>query len=505
MASTVNALAPMTPANPSSRPGSKLQDSPFSDYFTDDGRENNGSAFSAPSSETQNLLVRLNKLQSLLMRGEEHEGRSEAETIDIITKNINAIELQLNSVHSQTRMPPELEDSGLFMKEDENDESKDHTPDANQDYSLQFQSFEHAAAAALLSQPITAENRKAEHDFLLLEAQKVLENVTKASEQLRQRCADLKGLNEKHAARMEELEHTKSNLETENEALKTGSEALKTENESLKMDLNFDHTELLFLNLYHKALEVEVEALHNGARRLEAYVPEIKEDIQRVKKARIKQEMRRWDFEWEKVDARMRERRSRYRILSGSAGESGRGEIGLGVDAEAADWQLETVKEHDGRVQRITITRTDSERLRSGTDESVSGGQEPESAQEDHDAEGHSQLPTVTPMEQNPNYTSQSTQTDILSLGPPPSSWLFPEEEEEDGAQHSAPNEDEDCAITTSSEDDNEDDDYSFSSTSADDDGEAGVGEAPTSPLRIAWKDLWEGLSNLAGMGEDRF
>ena len=66
----------------------------------------------------------------------------------------------------------------------------------------------------------------------------------------------------------------------------------------LKSDLGFDHSELLFLKLQFKALEVEVEALDDGANSLEQHVPALREDIQRVKQGRVREEFARWEMEW---------------------------------------------------------------------------------------------------------------------------------------------------------------------------------------------------------------
>ena len=477
----VNRHAPVTPAKSmnSSRPSSKLQDSPFSDYFTDDARST--TEYSVPSSETQQLLVRLSKLQSQLMRGE--DGISERDTLHIVERKMSEIEVQLNALHSQTRMPPELEDSGLFMEEEEEEdpEFKEETPNGRP-YASPMQV--EGGVAELLTPPVTAENKQAEHDFLLLKAQQALESVSKAQEQLRQRHVELRELNDAHIYETEERDRQ--------------IEALKSENEALKSDLGFDHSELLFLNLQFKALEIDVGALNDEAASEESQ--ETVTEASETKRDRILQEMEQWRSDWEDVDGRMKRRRTRYGVLSAKGKrDSNASAFGMGNDEEG-DWRLDTVVREHGSVQSISMRRVNGQQPPSGLDGAADAVPEPKPARDiEASAEHNSGQQGIA--DSKATYTHTSTQT-----GSVPPSWLLSHEIDQDAAEEAF--HEDDCAITTSSEDNDTSSTFSEDERDEVDDEE----DTPTSssvtsssPNKTAWQDLWEGLASLAGVKEDPY
>lgn len=450
-------IGPLTPAKSivSSRPGSKLQDSPFSDYFTDDGRSANEDGYSAPSAETQQMLLRLNKLQSQLMRGV--DGQSERETLNIVGKKLDGIELELDSLHSQTRMPPELEDSGLFLEEEEGEEEVDRE-DSGTPSGLGVQ-YDGANDDAFGEQP-TKDQKRAEYDYLLVQAQQVLANVTKAQEKLKQRHAELRELNDAHTVEMDEKDRE--------------IEELKSENEAMQLDLNHDHSELLFLKLQFKALEVEFDALDDE-------FPARPKPAQRKK---LQVELDRWRSDWHDVDGRMKRRRSHYGVVSPQSRRDSHAESGADANARGDDWQLETVTKGHGRVQSIVIRRTTSAGYPLGLD----GADDIEDEPSTLTAESPTAEETAcsTP---KPTYEDQSTQTASV-----PSAWLA--DDAVDDEREEMPPLDDDCAITTSSEADETE--Y----------GNFVVDEEPVvrpSLAKSALQDLWEGLSSLAGMGDERF
>ncbi|KAK3680387.1 hypothetical protein LTR37_021264 [Vermiconidia calcicola] len=552
-------MAPYAPTTPSrkthtsSHPSSKLEDSPFSDYFTDDGRSSNEHAYHAPSPETQQLLVRLSRLQSSLMRGERE---NEQQTIDMLARKVGEMEEQLSSVHAQTRLPAELEDSGLFMEDEDEDEEqvKDETPSATSVATAQR--YEGSSdGAERVDSVVIAENQRAESDYLYLEAQKILENVTV----LHKRQDELKNL-------IDQYQSTQETSDREHEILKTSNETLKTENEALRSDLGFDQTELLWLRLQFKALGVEVQVSDVAALQLEDYAPGIKGDIQQVKRERIRDEMERWDCDWVDVYARMGKRRRKYGILGPHEDQDGSVE-----DSGEAQWQLKVVKGGEGnRVQSITITRLDEEGRPFGCEGAESIGEDEEEAKEQLAMTAQLQTVETTPVvippmdeisrperltlssdlevvETTPFEPAQTTQTEeakeqlsmIAQLqtvettpipipieeGPPKPeqltlaahleavdttpceaaetythnstqteatySWLFDDEE-----GHADPDKGEDyCAITTS-----EEDNFSDDGTEVGDDEDA---SSLGYPLKTAWQELWHGLANLAGMGKE--
>ena len=438
---------PLTPAKSlaSSRPGSKLQDSPFSDYFTDDGRSSNEYGYTAPSPEAHKMLLRLNKLQSQVMRGA--DGESEREALGIIGKRLDSIELDLNSLHSQTRMPPEMEDSGLFLEEEEDggEDEKSTTPSG---LGVQYD----GANDAFEEQP-TKEQKQAEYDYLAVQAQQVLSNVMKANDKLRMRWAELRDLNDVHTMDMEEKDRQ--------------IEELKSENEGMQLDLNHDHSELLFLKLQFKALEVEVDALEDDT-------PSRPEPAQRKK---LQEDMDRWRSDWDNVDGRMKKRRSKYGVASPQSRRDSIAESSA-ESVEDDEWQLRTVKKGQGRVQSIVIQRTTSD----GFAFDLDGADDVENEMATRSATTEGSTRNVSPAPKGV-YADHSTQTESVPL-----SWLDGDDEE----TATPPLDEDDCAITTSSEDD----ETEYGDAAVEDDVEQ-------PPVKSAWQDLWDGLSSFAGMGEE--
>lgn len=439
---TMAATDPLTPAKSiaSSRPGSKLQDSPFSDYFTDDGRSSHEHGYSAPSPEAQRMLLRLNKLQSQIMRGA--DGEAESEALNIVGKNLDSLDLELGSLHSQhsqTRMP--MEDSGLFLEEGE-EAAEGETTVTPSGLGVQYD----GAQDGVLEEEPTEEQRQAEHDYLLVQAQQVLANVSKAQQRLKQRHAELRELNDAHATELDDKDRQ--------------IEELKSENEAMQMDLNHDHSELLFLKLQFKALEVEVDALEDDA-------PAIATPVQRKK---LQEDMDRWRSDWADVDGRMKRRRSRYGIVSPQTRRDSHAEAG----AVADDWQLRTVKRGHGRVQSIVIQRTTSAGYSLGLD----GANDFEDEQIERLSYRTSSTNTSNST-QTAGYATQGTQTESAAR-----SELFS---------------DDDCEMPAL------EDDYAITTSSEYDESEYRDFAEDEKPVKSAWQDLWDGLSSLAGMGDERF
>ena len=474
------------------RSDSKLQDSPYSDYFTDDGRENGDedATYHAPSAETQQLLVRMNKLQAQLMRGDEDV--SEHDMLHVFGRKIDELEVQLGTLHSQTRQPPDLDDSGLFMEDEESSEEQESQAETPNE--TNFMSHHKESKNELLNGlRIATEDDQESQDRLLDEAQKVFANVAKLEKQIFEHRAEMKEM---------KLNHT-----TQNEDYEQQIAILKDENEALKSDLGFDQTELLFLKLQHKALEVQVETFHEAARRLETYAPEIVEDIQQARRNKIYEEMRRWELEWERVNKRHRDRRVKHGLPVTEMAENGLLESAIGENSdELGDWKLETVKKGESGVESITITRSSPRDLASNE----AGGDHGEeqdaptpiqlwdlgaqlSSMTDSGPKAHAGMGT-----QQMAYIDQSTQTELSAL----ESWLLVDTYQVEDAGSQADGED--CAITTSSEDNNDDDRDMSSSTIPSGDNRKEEG-AVKSSVRAAWQDLWKGLADLAGMSEERF
>ncbi|KAK5175031.1 uncharacterized protein LTR77_000167 [Saxophila tyrrhenica] len=515
---TSSSRGPVTPSM--KRPDSKLQDSPFSDYFTDDGRSptpNNAS--SAPSPETQQLLVRLGRLQSQLMRG---ESENERETVAIVGRKVQEMEGLLDSVHSQTRPPVELEDSGLFMEEDEEDE-EDEEEEAKDDNETPLAN---AKAQQHTSDDIfTPENRQAEHDFLILEAQRVLTSMRKLESNLRTRHADLEELHTRYTTHVSEVETRLDTLEEEAESLISNNETLKTENAALKQDLRFDQTELLWLKMQLKVIEAEVQASEDGARRLEGYAPELREEIQDVKRERVAEMIRRWEGDWEVVRRRMRGRRRVYDVFADEVDVEGSDEDEEEVGEGEMNWQLSTAKHSDGRLHSITITRSSANTDEDSTDDVDEPSDEPPQPSEPTLSIASNLLvietaPTAPPPAPPFIYADQATQTSrpqspaSSASARSTSSWLFASEYQADHSPLPGPGPGagagdrggEECAITTASEAEEDSESYEFddgygATASGGKGGKKGGGEGGgKGGVKTAWQELWAGLTSLAGL-----
>lgn len=428
-----------------------LQDSPFSDYFTDEARS--VEEHKLPGSETQKLLVRLGKLQSQLMRGEHAP-----EMLRIVERRVGEIEGEVEGLHSRTRMSPEEEGEDLFTDDEDSTRTKTASAmsESTEDESATPQGFD---SGYVEPREWTPPQRQ---DKLLIEAQTALQSLTKAQEELKKRHRELVELNEEHAMQMEEKE--------------TELLHLRSENEALKSDLGFDHSELLFLELQMKSLEVEAngeDSSHGG-----------------IKTERLQRIIENWRDDWRDVEGRFKRRRFRYGILRDShAGEE---------KEDPADWKVD-VQKHSGsrRVASLTIRRV-----------STSHAQEVERPQSspgliDPVKATSFTLPPISA------YASSATQT---SLPPspvlPPEAFASPVLEKdfadlrlepvesqygEDSESDSEYDPEDDCAITTSPP--------SAIATEHDEhwDSKRGRGEQRKTALR----ELWSGLMDLAGVGAE--
>ncbi|KAK5136039.1 hypothetical protein LTR08_004293 [Meristemomyces frigidus] len=334
--------------------------SPYSDYFTDEARSlgdsrrrrpntadmtgarsrmgvgvdvtAGGACYAAPSSETQQLLVRLNKLQAQLMRGD--AGAEKGQALKIVGRKMGEIDLELFALCSQS-----MDDSGSFLEDEEDNPTE--ACEARVDPAV-------SAPAADDEYAPTAAHKRAERDFQLLEAQRVLANVTKAQEELRKRHAELALLNERHVLQ----------IEARDQAI----EQLRSENEGLQADLGFDHSELLFLKLQMEALEVDGGGVREG-------------------RAGVVQAMELWRGDWWDVQARVKRRQRKCGVAVSPERSRGAGAGGLAEEeGGAGEWKVEVVRERVGRrVSRIVVRRLGGSDVRTpaafaGTSDDDGGG-----------------------------------------------------------------------------------------------------------------------------------
>ncbi|KAI6820236.1 hypothetical protein KC332_g16601 [Hortaea werneckii] len=404
----------MTPARGSGGEWDKrLQDSPFSDYFTDDARSVDTSAGKSSrysgagawlSEEGQDLLARLGRLQTRVMRAEEGE---QEWVRRVVERKVREVERELED---WDRRPgsAELEDSGFI---DEEGEEAGGASEGVEGLGLHGVS-ECPEREEVEQEDASSQEVDSESDLQLSEARQILENVTKAQEELRQRHTELRLLTDQH---LEQLENNETEIET-----------LRSENEGLRSDLGFDHSELLFLKLQMKAIEVEVEDLDKPASQSQKLANHSQHGEKNVRRGQILQEMDQWRNDWQDVNGRLKRRLSRYGVLSADKRDHSL-EKELQVRAEdLGDWQLETIRERSGgKVASLTIRRVKHGepvadgvveiQARMGKAEEEEEGQMPTHAeQKSSPPAGASEKGCQTEDQHNTNYVEQGSQTDRI-------------------------------------------------------------------------------------------
>ncbi|TKA32901.1 hypothetical protein B0A50_01127 [Salinomyces thailandicus] len=496
----------------------RLQDSPFSDYFTDDARSVGESAgkrvsrdgYSAPSVETQALLVRLGRLQSQLMRGGESEQRA---VVGVVARKLGEMEREISELQGRKYgSTPGLEDSGVFMEEDE-------------EGSVMGSGIGEAAGQprqdAEIAEPSANKNDDAMVvvvDRQLDDARQVLTGLTKAQEELRRRHSELKDLNDSHVEQLAEHEQA--------------IETLRCENEGLKSELGFGHSELLYLKLQMEALEVDVQSLEPSSA-----------DGVEPKREDLRQATACWRRDWCDVDARLKSRLSAYGVAAAGDGDSR-----IQTDKTASPghgWRLEVVREGEGgKVGKVTLQRLgrgmeEEEEEAGGVDgvKEREGESRTARAASDQREQHESAAPSYSYYyrpdnepasylkENNSNNDSneQSTKQGEESLAPAssvrnhqletantsnesPQSTQHPTASRSDAATQT-PSPSADLAV----EDDSSDTDGEEEAEGEETEAESLQASAPVSakqlqqpprtpqPSKSAWAELWEGIGHLAG------
>ncbi|KAI6853855.1 hypothetical protein KC338_g9429 [Hortaea werneckii] len=405
----------MTPARRSGGEWDKrLQDSPFSDYFTDDARSVDTSAGKSSrhsgvdggagawlSEEGQDLLARLGRLQMRVRRAEEGEQEGVRRVVE---RKVWEVERELED---WDRRPgsAELEDSGFI---DEEGEETGGGSEGVEGLGLHGVS-ERAENEGVEQEDASSQEVDSESDLQLSEARQILENVTKAQEELRKRHTELRLLNDQH---LEQLENNETEIET-----------LRSENEGLRSDLGFDHSELLFLKLQMKAIEVEVEDLDKPTSQSQKLANHSQHGEKNARRGQILQEMDQWRNDWQDVNGRLKRRLSRYGVLSADKRDHSLEKELQVRGQDLGDWQLETIRERSGgKVASLTIRRVEhGEQVADGVVEIQAGlgkaereeGQMPSHPeQKSSPPAGASEKGCQTENQYNTNYVEQGSQTD---------------------------------------------------------------------------------------------
>ncbi|KAI7570999.1 hypothetical protein KC316_g12082 [Hortaea werneckii] len=324
----------------------------------------------------------------------------------IVERKVQEVEQELEDWYHRPGSA-ELEDSGFI---DEEGEEVREPSDGVQGLGLHGVS-ERPEREDVEQEDASLQGVDSQSDHQLSEARQILENVTKAQEELRKRHAELVLLNEQH---LEQVEDNETEIET-----------LRSENEGLRSDLGFDHSELLFLKLQMKAIEVEVEDLDNQpASQTLKPANHGQHGEKNVRRGQILQEMDQWRNDWQDVNGRLKRRLSRYGVLSADKRDHSL-EKALQVRGEdLGDWQLETIRESSGgKVASLTVRRVDrDEQVADGVVEVQVGlGKAEEGQAASHHAEQQtSSLPSAiekgcqTEDRYSMDYVQQGSQTDRI-------------------------------------------------------------------------------------------
>ncbi|KAF4546864.1 Hypothetical protein D9617_139g092470 [Elsinoe fawcettii] len=279
-----------------------------------------------PPTEVQQVLLRLNNLGAHVLRQKPSQNN-----FDSISDKLDDLERSLVGMDMSPRTRRTMSDSGFV----DDDHFSQHTsPKVNGEH----EDFTPLATDVRTKVPLAEEDEEpylVDRDRILAEAQAVLERVSRANIDLRQRFEEMRELNDQHAYQVEESTREALNL--------------RSENESLKSTIAFDHSELLFLKLQLKALEVQAED-----------EDEEETEEQRDKRVTLEDGIDQWKSDWDDVDARQRARRSKHRVTSSTPCDIVRHrDDGRDADEEG-DWKLDLCKKRQGRVQSITIRRFSS-------------------------------------------------------------------------------------------------------------------------------------------------
>lgn len=348
----------------------RFQNSPFSDYFTDDSKSVDHNAPYHPSDPAQKLLLRLNNLGGDILRlGLQDDSLSE------FNEKLCTLEAMVNdggfsdagsSIEERDRrnsFPGRLytedhsqghEARDRILSPEHSNKSRmsnvwmAHACEYADGFTQTTEESKHGLAIAYATSATQTEDEVSKDmdessvwinnyadvstqttdDRLVADLQEVVERLAKANDSLRQRYDQSKEVCDTQSVQIEELT--------------TQLMTVKSENDSLKQDLGFDHSELLFLKLQLQALEVQ------------------KENYDHNNHVLLAEDFAQWKADWDSVDARLRSRRQKNRVTSADIKDFPSLETEAPIKPEdQGNWQLETRKHQHGRVKSITLKRVD--------------------------------------------------------------------------------------------------------------------------------------------------
>lgn len=263
--------------------------SPCSDYAPD-------ITFSLPdpfgpaantSPAQRKLLSRLTRIGDQVLRRTLSDDASR-----VVDAELDAVEVTMQAPEVKSRESADIGDSALFMDdEDEEVQDNDGSPDGRRILPtlLEMVEADTVGGAEQDSWKPSALTAKSEgtstnniSDKVARDAQAIVERVTTVARSLRES--------------LNEVKHTNDLLAERIEVATTETSELQLENEALRADLASDHSELQFLKLKLKAVELRFGNMPPGS----------------TAGRELDSNLRQWMADWQATDVRFQARRARY-------------------------------------------------------------------------------------------------------------------------------------------------------------------------------------------------
>jgi hypothetical protein len=366
---------PVTPNKSSASRYRVPRDSPFSDYFTDEARSVD--QVIAPSA-VQQVLARLNKLQSQLIRNATNESATGSQKIEdsaalaLVERKLNEIASALNGMScapQPSRARHQLSDSGIELEAEEEAEEDNNSSHDGRSYHHITTSFDGSTASSL-SNPTSPFNDSpyltATLDILATSpdttplpppqfsaaaAAAAMSNPQRLHTQM---ISLVRSVSVAQAELRRRAHSRTESSRPELEGHESSLDALRSENERLRADLELENCELLFLKLQMKAVELEAKSGRSSEKDLEG---------QAQNGDQILSSIEQWQEDWQDIEERFGRKNRRHGLDNALPNRPmlARFEVNEGapVDPRRVPWRLETTKDEDGpgRVVSITMKR----------------------------------------------------------------------------------------------------------------------------------------------------
>lgn len=291
-------------------------ESPFSDYYSDHAAYS-PDPFTSGSAAQRTLLHRLSDLGSQIVRASPNDQK-----VALLQSKLDAIESILSAPDSQSRKPAEIDDSGLFVDDDVSEDG------------LGIETEVENVAPILRHQGYQSEEEgitNTTNDIALQEVEEVLARIIKVNADLHQRYVEVK-VGEIYStcraptngAKQDSNQSMEFLLEEANNTILS----MSTENDQFRNDLSYNHSEILFLKLQLKALEVQASPV-----------------LDQSQDKSLLEGIERWKQDWKDVDKRFTGRRHAHKDTHVKS--AGRGHSPEGFT------EVRSERGDNGRMQRV--------------------------------------------------------------------------------------------------------------------------------------------------------